>query len=802
MKKHPQISAALFFLIFALIIFRCCLTGGVLFTTDDNIGHLAARASGIPSVFFGGWYDSALAGFPDSLNLSWTNLNLWFQPLRFFTNWMHAIDLILSSLLLAGFLRLRRCGLPACLLGALTAFWVGSNFTLTYAGHIGKFGVVLFASAALYCIEKTAQTRRIPWAVLTGGALGAMFTEQQDSALFMALMLGPYLLFALWREDKKAFLKFMLKFAAPAFVVALLVASHSLLSGYRSAVQGIASQSAENPQAKWEFATQWSWPPEESIDFIAPGYTGWRSGEPAGPYWGRMGRSAGWESTRQGFMNFKLENTYLGILPLMFALFAVVRGVSRREGRADTVFWGCAAGVTLLLAFGKYFPLYGALYHLPVINNIRNPNKFLQVFQLAVAVLAAFGAQELFNREEKNPRNKFLWVATGVAGVVLLGALSASFGRGEAVSGLMTQGWPAQMAQVIASNQVQALWYAAAMAAATTALFAGFPMIGKKLKSGLAGSNHWKPALTAVAVLLVAGDAALLSRHYIQPLPESLIAENDVTRLLKQQLGVQRVALITQESFYNNWLTYLFPYHDIRAFNITQMPRMPEEYSRFLSAFGRNPLRMWRLAGVTHLMGPAQVAAQLPAGEYEPVFSYNVSGTPEGDILVSAAPRGQHIILRDRQPAPRFALIAGWKKMTDQQALAELADTKVPMFGSVLLAPDADVPASSGQGITGTVEVLGYKTGHVQLRTQSEQAALLRIADKFDPGWRVVVDGKPGVVLRADYLFQAVYVPAGTHEVELKITAPHQTLWLQFGGMAVCAAAVVCVILPKKKKTV
>ncbi|MEI8207497.1 MAG: hypothetical protein WCG03_11520, partial [Kiritimatiellales bacterium] len=50
--------------------------------------------------------------------------------------------------------------------------------------------------------------------------------------------------------------------------------------------------------------------------------------------------------------------------------------------------------------------------------------------------------------------------------------------------------------------------------------------------------------------------------------------------------------------------------------------------------------------------------------------------------------------------------------------------------------------------------------------------------------------------------FQAVYVPAGTHEVELKITVPHQTLWLQFAGMAVCAVAAICVVLPKKKKTV
>ena len=802
MKKHPQILAALFFLILSLVFFRCCLTGGILFTTDDNIGHLAARASGIPSAFFGGWYDSALAGFPETLSLNWTNLNLWLQPLNFFTNWMHAIDLILSSLLLAGFLRLRRCGLPACLLGALTAFWVGSNFTLTYAGHIGKFGVVLFAAAALYCIEKTAQTRRIPWALLAGGALGAMFTEQQDLALFMALMLGPYLLFALWREEKKTVWKSLLKLAVPVFAVALLTASHSLLSGYRSSVQGVASQSVENPQAKWEFATQWSWPPEESIDFIAPGYTGWRSGEPAGPYWGRMGRSAGWESTRQGFMNFKLENTYLGVIPVLLALFAVVRGVKRRGDRADTVFWGCAAVLTLLLSFGKYFPFYSALYHLPVINNIRNPNKFLQVFQLCAGILAAYGVDNLFSQKSaeadlcplSSAIRRFLWVAAGAAGILLLSALSASFSRSEAVLAFMSQGWPAQIAQVIVSGQITALWYAAGMAGIAVALFA-FPRFGKALRF-----RNW---IAAGLLLIVAGDAILLARHYVQPLPESHIAENSVTRTLKQNLGVQRVALVSQDGFYNSWLTYLFPYHGIRAFNITQMPRMPEEYSRFLGALGRNPLRMWRLAGVSHLMGPAQVVSQLPSGEYETVFSYNVSGTADGDILVSsasAARPGQHVILRDRQPAPRFALIAGWKKVSDTAALAELADAKVPLFANVLLAPDADVPQSSGQGITGSVEVLSYKAGHVRLCTKSEQPALLRIADKFDPGWKASIDGQSAAVLRADYLFQAVYVPAGAHEVELKFTAPNQTLRVQFAGMAVCAVAAVWILLPKRKK--
>jgi len=114
-----------------------------------------------------------------------------------------------------------------------------------------------------------------------------------------------------------------------------------------------------------------------------------------------MGRSAGWEQTKQGFMNFKLENTYLGIIPILLALFAVlgivrhpssgVRRPDEARRRAEIIFWGCVAVITLLLAFGKFFPLYALFYKLPLVSSIRNPNKFLQVFQLALGILAAYG---------------------------------------------------------------------------------------------------------------------------------------------------------------------------------------------------------------------------------------------------------------------------------------------------------------------------------------------------------------------------------------------------------------------------
>jgi hypothetical protein len=400
----------LFALVMAALIFRHYMlqSDPVRLTTDDSLGAITFIKNMLPKGIAGAWNETRWLGAEEVILPGWTNFWLWLLPRRVFVNHIYPLSLVMGSIFFGLFLAQRGCRLPAVVLGILTAFWLGNNLTIGFPGHMGKFGLMMACALFLWLTDKAASNGSWAWLILAGGAMGLMPVEQRDMALFAWLIFPPYAVYAIWRDAPNRRISYIIGRLAVMLGVTLLIAVHVAAVGYRENFSPGSKSDFKNAGEQFAFATQWSWPPEESIDFIAPGYTGWRSHDTEGPYWGRLGQDADWKDKGTGFRNFKHESAYIGVIPICFALLAVVAAIFHRPGKTardpfatlhaihphwqmDILFWSIMATISLLLAFGKFFPLYTFIHKLPVINAIRNPNKFLQCFQLIVAILTAHG---------------------------------------------------------------------------------------------------------------------------------------------------------------------------------------------------------------------------------------------------------------------------------------------------------------------------------------------------------------------------------------------------------------------------
>ena len=736
---------------------------------------------------------------------TWTNLLLALLPPEPFMDLVYGLNLFLASVFLIAFLRRRSLGWPACVGGAFTAYWLGSNLTLLLPGHLEKFAVLLFAAVTLYALDRTLDERGVRWSLLSGGTLGMMFMHQPDLALFFGLLLGAFFLHGLiTRVGKRP--GDLARCALPLWLPALMLVGESYQTAMDTQVRDVAILQEGNVEEKWSFTTQWSWPPGESLDLIAPGYFGWFTGHPEVPYHGVMGRDARFEATGRGLMNFKRESPYIGALPLGFAIVALCLVAARkRKGLlpGDTGFWILAAIITFILACGKFTPFYRLFQALPLVDAIRNPNKFLQVFQMTLGILAAYGINA-WRREAFSPRARRV-----AAGAFLAVALTAGLG-----SLLTAPADPVQQASLPEGFQdldtAPALLRARQRALLHLALFAGAGagLVAVSIRPSL---RRWAPV---ALIPLFAVDSLLLGRIYLQPDNISFLKTNVLADRLTQNLSTGRVALMETSGVYGYYLTHLFPAHHIPFAHISVAPRLEEDYRAYFErrtpdpngllpriglsplpvfqgawvpltahedirarldflAVARHQFRYWRDFGVDHVLATrpvAEFAQRLPGGDsLKQIFSYDLMSRPDGGIGLIPRPDGNHVALARTAPSSRFTLIGNWME-TDKGV--RLADDWVPgTAGRVTSAiPEPD-------GFRLTVEV-------------DAPRALLRLADRWDPAlFARVNDGDPIPLRRVDGLFAGLILPEGAHEINLGFHRPSPGRTLQKLGIALTLLA-------------
>ena len=786
---------------------------------------------------------------------------------------VHELTYLVSAALtaLAMGCYLRTVGLPvaaACLGGGALAF-CGYNFTLFNAGHTGYFTMMPYAVFLFACIERAV--RQPHW---TDFALAAVCTACGLSAQpdVMVLVLGLAAFYTLTRVvchmraggavfARKRALRWAL--GCGVALVCFGLFAHGTIrdivqtvlpqraaqiaqasGGSAAAAEPAAGDAAQQRHAQWIFATNWSLPPEDCLEFVAPCLRGLDTGNPKGPYWGRLGRSENWEQTQEGFGNFRQHSMYLGAISCSLALLAVVWMLLAMFGRRRfaleapdrdaacvTAFWFAASVLCVLFAMGRYTPVYRLLYAIPFLDQIRAPVKFVHLAEIAVSVLAAFGAARLLAATEEGSgadRLRRLSAKVSLAVltvlVVALGILASTF-RPEVhlqdwrALGLLSGSAETDGAIALAfKNQfssavLRGAWFMAIAAAALA--FSAFPVSRGK------GQPPLKLRLGAVWLLAVIGTADLAhsaSRFVTAYDVSDVYRNNPALEDLKKAMNGTTDGATYAYTLVTGSLLPPAQHTPFGAFAAAGVPCADPSQTdspdtlRWLSFRGGGDIatllrRHWSLWGTEAVFAGLDTARELTrSGAFEAVGLYDLL-PPERDAAGHARP-GRLARPQDlRKAALALLKPRGLPPAVGVYYRARPGGGSEARMGAVLAAPDcsfaqelcvdetvcdfrgrADAPAptpgtwvdapSANGGIRAVAEAKAAQPGLFLFREHS-----LRAFREL----RARVNGEWVTPVRANGIFYAVPVPAGDVRVEL---LPR---W-RFGAFGAACAAVVFVV--------
>lgn len=310
------------------------------------------------------------------------------------------------------FLREKKLSIKASMFGAIALMFSNAIITLILPGHLGKFETYCYFPFVLYFLSKAMNTEKWIHFLFTGAFLGIAFLGGAlDVAMYFALFLSCYFLYLLYckKNDKKImdFIKTDIKKIILLCVKFALVAVFSFLMSIQIIMitrntQDMGAAGVTDKNQLWEWATRWSYPPEEILGFFMPGFFGYYSGSQTHPYWGRIANMPGEPKTS----NFSLTSANIGYITFIFIIFAIF--ISRKK-YSEKYFWIGTALFFLIASFGRYFPvIYGALFQIPIFQDARNPNKFIEIIPIPFAILSSFACDYIFKALEAKKEDKLL----------------------------------------------------------------------------------------------------------------------------------------------------------------------------------------------------------------------------------------------------------------------------------------------------------------------------------------------------------------------------------------------------------
>ena len=814
----------------------------IMFSSDGPLGYIASQWPWSSDSFKGFWQDlnwigSAQPAATPSISMG---LFLLLGPVGFLKFYAPLCLLILA---ISAWFMFRRLGFswPVAVMGGFAAAfnthpfsfacWGLGSLALTFAGSF--FAAGLLAS----------KNRNVLHVILAGYCIGMGVVEGFDNGAIMSLYIAAWL-FLLWflnRPQKGKQLGKATIFVAIMAIASALLAAQTLRTLVTTQIQGVSGtqQDTKTKEERWDWATQWSLPKTEILRVIVPGLYGYRMDTPeGGEYWGAVGQQPGWEKHHQGFPRHSGAGEYAGVLVCVLALYGIACAMGKSKTLTDLDrriiwFWVVVGIISLLLSFGRHAPFYKILYSLPYFSTIRNPIKFMLPFQMALLVLFGFGLQCLYRKYEQSVvqtgksataglsawwksaavyEKRYGQLVFGLLAVSLLGYLiyysSAREVRSYIASSGFSEANAAEIHKFSLSELRWTIFFLAASAAIVLLALAGW-FSGSRTK--------W---LTAAVGLVLVLDLYRANTPWVIYYDYKLkYQDSSLLAALKDRAHERRVTAKihpmanylsgpqsqTLTALYNDWIQHQFQYYRIHSLDISQMPRVPELDSAYMSAFmprSETQLavvrRLWELTNTRWILAEKGFVQYLnqtmdpQKNRFRVHSEFNLAAkegianpTALDHIEAEIVPNGPFAIIEFTGALPRAGFYSSWQVLTnDSESLARLTSDEFNPREQVIVNMVAPFPPTTNStAVTNTVQVASYQPREWRLEVENESAGVLLLNDRFDDDWSVSVNNKPDRLLRCNYLMRGVYLEPGKHTVVFRYSVPKRGLYISLASI-------------------
>jgi len=531
------------------------------------------------------------------------------------------------------------------------------------------------------------------------------------------------------------------------FILSGLFSSIQLLPTYEFTQNSIRTESLS-----YEFIKGFSFPPRHLITFLLPDFYGDVVNV---PYWSSF---YFWEMC-----------VYSGI----GTLFLAVIGLLLKKNKW-AIYFAVLGLFGLIFGFGGYSPLFRLLYNfLPGMKLFRGHTKFMFVVIMSLSILAGIGISNI--SEEMSSQMKKRLILILLVLLILFSIFFISifylyhFGKGD------NEFWQKFVVNTLNKdinyfNSSDLKSYNFFDNARNISIFSFYrtliiTLIFIILFAIFVVMKRLRRVIIIFIVMMLFIDLFLYNNKFLVGSNENNYKlQNKIVEVLKKDGGNFRVATVLI-----SWLNRPMQYsiYDVCGYDSNILLRY-NEYMNFIQGLPSSNqhlvTRILRLSplllqsfGIKYFILPSD--ASLDSGVFQTVLEDKNFKLVKINVNIPRTAIIRNVILaKNKEEAQKLLL----ENKGDYFSQVVLETNSINETDQIKFPVEKDL---SNNKIKDYVEITNYSINSVSIKAKLDADGYLFLSDVYYPGWKVKIDGEKEKIYRANYLFRAVYLDKGEHNV-------------------------------------